>query len=148
MNTFTKEFSNSIEAFDYYFKTNDIIFYKREMEDEILLYLLPYRILEKYRININLFVFSNSPFCRMFFKCTLNTNKDYSKKILEINSEIDSGNLSIEPNTNTITFRMDFNLSSYSDIGSIYEIKLYECFLVYKKLFKERIIKVNTANEE
>ncbi len=148
MKTTTKEFANSVEAFDDYFKTNDIIFYKREMDGEIILYLLPYRIMKKYRIDINLFVFSDSPFCRMFFKCPLNTKKDCSKRILEINSEMDSGSLSIEPNSNTITFRIDFNISSYSKIDSIYEAKLYACFLVYEKLFKENIIKVDAANEE
>lgn len=143
----TKEKTNTSMVLLDYFKKNNYIFYERNEKDSIL-FLLPYRLQKIFRVDINIVTISNSNLCRMNFKSKLNPNNDSSKELLDMNSELIDGNLSVATDSNYVSFNINFTLTENDDVDEIYKIHLQQCFSVFYKLQDRNIIEADIIDEK
>lgn len=132
-----------------FFNKNDLVFYKRE-EKSSTIFLLPYRISkQKLRVDIRILAIDNSNMCRMSFTKRLNlTNNDFSEELLNMNSELINGNLSVASNSKHVLFNVNFSIDDEENVKKEYEKNLYMCFGVLTKLYNKDIIEKQTDNEE
>jgi hypothetical protein len=145
--TLTKEKINTSRIIEDYLSEKKLVFYKRQ-EQNMDIFLIPYRITnKKIVVNINLYTFKDTDLCRMNFKYKLNTDDDFSKELLDMNAKIVNGNLSVESNSNFVTFNTDFVLTKNSDINNLYTNVLYKCFLTLFELKEKNIIEIDTDEE-
>ena len=145
--TLTKEKINTSRIIEDYLSEKKLVFYKRQ-EQNMDIFLIPYRITnKKIVVNINLYTFKDTDLCRMNFKYKLNTDDDFSKELLDMNAKIVNGNLSVESNSNFVTFNTDFVLKKDSDINNLYTNVLYKCFLTLFELKEKNIIEIDTDEE-
>ena len=113
-----------------YFNKNNIIFYQRTAEQNIEVFL---RIIVIDDINL----------CNMSFSYELNKNTDYSKELLDMNSKLVNGRLSVEKDSNQVTYATNFRLHSNSDVQDIYNQHFESCVSTLASLYKRKIIKTN-----
>lgn len=126
--------------FEEFFEKKDIIFYKRETNNYTV-FLLPYRIKDiNVKFTIHLTIFKHDSLCRMSFSEKLNDEKDFSKELLEINSTLMDGSLSVAPNSNNVSFNINFVANDEKNVEMIYNDKIYLCFSVILKLYNKNII--------
>lgn len=145
--TLTKEETNTTSIIEDYLSEKKLVFYKRQ-EQDMDIFLIPYRITnKKIEVNINLYTFKDTNLCRMNFKYKLNSDGDFSKELLDMNSEIVNGNLSVETNSDFVTFNTDFVLTEDSDMGNLYTEALYKCFYILLVLKNKNIIEIDTDEE-
>lgn len=80
-----------------YFNKNNIIFYQRTAEQNIEVFLVPYDIQKQdIKLHIRIIVIDDINLCNMSFSYELNKNTDYSKELLDMNSKLVNGRLSVE----------------------------------------------------
>lgn len=145
--TLTKEKINTSLIIENYLTEKKLVFYKRQ-EQDMDIFLIPYRITnKKIVVNINLYTFKDTDLCRMNFKYKLNTDNDFSKELLDMNAKIVNGNLSVESNSDFVTFSTDFVLTENSDIANLYTKVLYKCFRILLELKDKNIIEIDTNGE-
>lgn len=146
--TLTKEKPKTSAIIEEYLNQKDIIFYKRE-EEETTIFLLPYRIRsQNLRVDINLFTFPDSNLCRMGFNYKLNSKKDSGRELLDMNSKLANGNLSVASDSNHVSFITNFLLAEDTEIDITYTKTLYLCFTVLLELQEKDIIEADIDNEE
>ena len=128
-----------------YFEANGVIFYQRNA-GAMEIFLLPYNIRKQnIRFNIQIVVYerNNYSLCRMSFSHELNEDKDYSKDLLNMNAELIKGRLSVEPDSNQVTYTTTFRLDSNSDVELLYKRHFEICVSVLASLYTKNIIKTN-----
>lgn len=135
------ERKNAAEILERYFETNNMIFYKRETES-LIIFLLPYYIEKQdIRFDIKVSTFCEEDTCRMSFSCELNTDRDFSKELLNMNSDLINGNLSVEKDSNQVTYSIIFDLENEMDVEKLYNKNLELCLSVLASLYKNKIVK-------
>lgn len=143
----TKEAKQADEILENYFKEKDLVYYKRE-EDQVTIFLLPYSIKDrKIRIDIHVFVYPSN-LCRMNFKSRLNPEGDFSKELLDMNSKLINGNLSVESDSDFVSFNTNFSVEDSFHINDLYRGNLFECLSVLRDLLDKNIIKADKFDEE
>ena len=119
-----KDKINTSEVFEQYFNEKDLIFFKNKQKD-VDVYLLPYRIKDKkIKIDINVIASKNKNLCRIGFKSKLNPSIDYREKLLDMNSKLDYGSLSVESGSDYVAFNINFKLFEDSNIETLYRNNL------------------------
>ena len=79
----------------------------------------------------------------MSFSYELNKGTDYSKELLDMNSELTKGRLSVEKDSNQVTYSTDFILTSESNVQDLYNQHFESCVSTLASLYKRKIIKTN-----
>ena len=116
-----------------YFNKNNIIFYQRTAEQNIEVFLVPYDIQKQdIKLHIRIIVIDDINLCNMSFSYELNKNTDYSKELL-----------SVEKDSNQVTYATNFRLHSNSDVQDIYNQHFESCVSTLASLYKRKIIKTN-----
>lgn len=134
------EEKNLTKVFEDFFTNNNLVFYKRKNKNSTI-FLLPYHITDKkIKVTIRVVTFTKHSLCRMSFTQKLNTSRDFSKELLEINSELLNGSLSVAPNSNNVSFSINFVLNESKDLDVIYKDNLFICFSVLMTLYNKHII--------
>lgn len=144
----TKEKINTSEIFEQYFNEKDLIFFKSKKKD-IDVYLLPYRIKDKkIKVDINVIASKNKNLCRIGFKSKLNPNIDYREKLLDMNSKLDYGSLSVESGSDYVAFNINFKFFEDSNIETLYRNNLVRSISVFIDLVEDNIIEAETVDEK
>lgn len=146
-NTYTEEkikntHKNTYKILEDFFKFKNLVFYKREEKNSII-FLLPYRFSangEKFVVEINISVSRESALCRIGFTETLNMDVDFGKELLDMNSELIEGKLSVVSDSDQVSFNTIFYVFDKTDIENMYNKYLYNCLLTYYKLCQKNII--------
>ena len=138
MNT-EKKISQILEDF---FEKENMVFYRRDVDENITTFILPYEI-TKQNINfdIRLDSFADKRLCRMCFDRELNTEHDYSGELLDMNSDLSTGKISVEKNSNKVTYTVYFEVKDEQSVKAEYRKGLDLCLLVLARLFSSDIIK-------
>lgn len=127
-----------------YFDKNDIIYYQRTLEENITVFLLPYDIQKQgIKLHIRIVVADSINFCHMSFSYELNKGTDCSKELLDMNSELTKGRLSVEKDSNQVTYSTDFILAPESNVQDLYNQHFESCVSTLASLYKRKIIKTN-----
>ena len=127
-----------------YFNKNNIIFYQRTAEQNIEVFLVPYDIQKQdIKLHIRIIVIDDINLCNMSFSYELNKNTDYSKELLDMNSKLVNGRLSVVKDSNQVTYATNFRLHSNSDVQDIYNQHFESCVSTLASLYKRKIIKTN-----
>ena len=86
-----------------YFDKNNIIYYQRTVEPNIEVFLISYDIQKQdITLHIRIIVANTINLCSMSFSYELNEDTDYSKELLDMNSELVKGRLSVEKDSNQL----------------------------------------------
>ena len=135
--------SNNTKIFEDFLQKNKLVFYKRVNKSSTI-FLLPYSLTgEKIKVNIRVTIFHTHNLCRMSFNRKLNTEHDYNRELLEMNSELLNGTLSIVQNSNIVSFAVNFIFYTYDDLEHIFKDNLITCFSVLVNLYNKNIINKN-----
>lgn len=127
-----------------YFDKNNIIYYQRTVEPNIEVFLLPYDIQKQdITLHIRIIVADAINLCNMSFSYELNKDTDYSKELLDMNSELVKGRLSVEKDSNQVTYSTNFRLYSNSDVQALYNQHFELCVSTLASLYKRKIIKTD-----
>lgn len=123
-------------------KENNIVFYRRNLKKGCIL-LLPYQI-TNLKVNLEVkMIINNDGLCRMGFECKLNPAIVSDKKLLNLNSELSRGSLSIPIDAeNEVHFYFKFNIKDDFSYRN-YDYNLKYCFYVFSLLDKENIIDID-----
>lgn len=127
-----------------YFETNNMVFYQRTLDDDVEIFLLPYTINKQtIRFSIKIIVFNDINSCRMSLSCELNENNDSNKTLLDMNAKLTKGRLSVETDSNEVTYSTTFTLDTKADIEKQYKQNFEICLSVLADLYQKNIIKTN-----
>lgn len=131
-----------------YFDKNDIIYYQRTVEQNVEVFLVPYDIQKQnIKLHIRIIVADDINLCHMSFNYELNKDTDHSKELLDMNSELIKGRLYVEKDSNQVTYTTNFQLTSESDVKTLYDKNFEICLSVLAKLYQKGIIKTNERTE-
>lgn len=106
---------------------------------------VPYRGIknQKNHISIYMDIDENSKTIKFTFTEKKNNKIDISvikSKLLDINSSLNFGNLSMRTNSDTIEYKIDYQLNQESFSFEQYNIYIIRCINVYEKLQEEELI--------
>ena len=131
-----------------YFESNNMVFYQRTIDDNVEIFLLPYTINKQtIRFDIKVVIFNDNNLGQISLSCELNEKGNYDKMLLNMNSELTHGRLSVETDSNQVTYTATFELTSESDVKTLYSKNLEICLSVLAKLYQKGIIKTNEPAE-
>ena len=116
---------NTTETIKNLFNEQNLIFFERKTEIGSF-FILPYSS-KKQNFFIDIFLDTNfeSNLCEIGFVCKLNSSKDSSERLLDLNSQLSEGKLSVVSNSNEVTF------SSYFEINENFKFDYYKDKLYY-----------------
>lgn len=141
--------NNTADEIIKFLENNELVFYKRDMENSEVIILLPYRFssinLEQ---SFTIYADNISDTYKMGFSCKLNPAKDSSKELLNMNSELNNGSLSVPPESDEVTYMATFAFKAPYTKNE-YEKNLYTCLAVLLKLKdKDIVITKESENNE
>ena len=142
MTTKSKDITSSKTAqlFEDFLQKNNLVFYKRVNKSSTI-FLLPYSLTDKkLKVTIRVTIFHFHNLCRMSFSRKLNSKYDYSRELLEMNSELLNGSLSVAQNSNSVSFSANFIFYNANDLESIFKENLFTCFSVLINLYNKNNI--------
>ena len=132
--------------------TNNIIFYKRDVEHGAI-FVVPYTLIQsKMSLEIKLVIDIEHNYFVMGFECQKSLVEGLSDKLLNINARLKAGVLSVEEESNLVSYRINLLKEGKLD-WNIYEEKLAFCIKLFLALNKEGLIdtehyRVDSLDEE
>lgn len=132
--------NNTADKIIKFLEDNNLIFYKRDLDDSEVILLLPYRFANKnLEQSFSIYANNKNDTYRMGFSCKLNPEKDSSKELLNLNSELINGSLSVPPESDEVTYMATFVFKEpYTK--EEYQKILYNCVAILLELREKEII--------
>lgn len=123
-----------------YFESKSIVFYERIIREDIVMFLVPYNFeKQKIRLDLQIIVFETKNLCRMSFYCELDTSKDNTEKIAQINDLVEKG--IVETDSDQIKYTVVFSLEKKSNVEEVYNKNFELCIMVLANLYQEHIMR-------
>jgi len=139
MNNTRKKTSQILEDF---FQRKDMVFYRRDVNENIVTFVLPYSITkQKIKFDIQIVVFNDENICRMSFSRELNEETDYSSELLDMNSSLVHGKISVEKDSNQVTYTLHFTISEEQTVEKEYNDAFEQCLGSLARLYSKNLIK-------
>ena len=139
MNNTRKKTSQILEDF---FQRKDMVFYRRDVNENIIIFVLPYSITkQKINFDIQIVVFDDKNICRMSFSRELNDDMDYSSELLDMNSSLLHGKISVEKYSNQVTYSLHFTISEEQTVEKEYNDAFEQCLVSLARLYSKKLIK-------
>ena len=120
-------------------KENNLIYYKRELNTGAI-FIVPYRLVKfGVKLHIKIIIDNELKYYKMGFDCKKSNDEELTEKLLNLNSKLQDGVLSISTDSDEVSFRINMNICDEL-VWETYKNILYQCFAVFIKLFDGELI--------